>query len=113
MIKIAGWRADPERLQTGLSVAAAACAAGVDVAVWLAGDAAWLATGAASRPAALDGESAELFDVVRQQGSVAVCARCAQRRGIAAQHLLPGIQIQGAAAFVAAITGPQVQAVVY
>jgi len=102
-----------ERLQTGLSVAAAACAADVDVSLWLAGDAAWLGVAPALSRLVIDDHTAELLAAVLPAATVAVCARCAQRRGISSGDLRLGVTIQGAAAFVAAITKPGVQALVY
>ncbi len=111
IVKIAVGSENPERMQTGLSVAATACAAGVPVSLWLAGDAVWLAVDGASSD--IGAEPAELFASVLQSCPVLVCARCAQRRAVSGEDLLPGVQIQGAAAFVAAITEPDVQALVY
>lgn len=111
VIKIVGSESDPERTSTALSVAAAAVAAGVEVSLWLAGDAVWLAA-TGERPT-LDEDAAELFAAVLIGAPVAVCARCAARRDLPADALLPGARIEGAAAFVAAVTAPDVRVLVY
>jgi predicted peroxiredoxin len=113
VIKIAVGFDSAERMQSGLSVAAAGCASGLDVSLWLAGDAAWLGVAGQRLPATLEPEAADLFATVLQQGTVVVCARCADRRGITAADLLPGAVIKGAAAFVAEVAQPDVQALVY
>lgn len=114
VIKIVGNPADPERTSTALSVAAAAVAAGVSVSLWLAGDAVWLAAaGQEHRSTAIPADAAELFAAVLPGAPVAVCARCATRRALAADDLVPGTRIEGAAAFVAVITAPDVRVLVY
>lgn len=111
VVKIAVGAESPERLSSGLSVAAAAVAAGVDVALWLANEASWLAV--PDRAGDFPAEALELFDAVAEDATVSVCARCAERRGIASGDLIDGARIEGAAAFVAAITAPGTQALVY
>jgi predicted peroxiredoxin len=46
-------------------------------------------------------------------GEVTLCTQCAARRSIAADAVLPGIRIAGAAAFVAEVTADSAQALVY
>jgi predicted peroxiredoxin len=46
-------------------------------------------------------------------GKVTLCTQCAVRRGITEKDLLPGINIAGAASFLAEIIEPDVQALVY
>lgn len=109
MVKIAVDDCAAERLQTGLSVAAAAVASGVETSLWLAGEASRL--GVAGEP--VEPEVAELLTTVLAGGTVAVCARCAARRGITVEQLRVGVSIAGAAAFVAEVTAPETQALVY
>ena len=113
VIKIVGNSSDPERTVTALSVAGAAGAAGMPLSLWLAGDAVWLAVRPELRGGPVDDEAADLFTEVLADAGAAVCARCAQRRDIAAEHLVPGSRIAGAAAFVAAVTEPGAQALIY
>ncbi len=113
MIKIVGSFREPERATTALSVSAAAASAGVALSLWLAGDAVWLAVTPEHRGAAVDPEAEELLAAVLPHAGAAVCARCAERRGITADHLTAGARIAGAAAFVAAVTEPGAQALVY
>ena len=109
VVKLAVDDCSAERLQTGLSVAAAAVAGGVETSLWLAGEASRLAV--ASHP--IDAEVEQLLAPVLDGGRVTVCARCASRRGITADHLRSGAIIAGAAAFVAEVTQPDAQALVY
>ncbi len=113
MIKIACASVEEERCSTGLAVAAAAVAAGVDVSLWLASDAVWLAAAPDLRPEPIDPELDTLAAAVLGVAPVSVCARCADRRGITAEALQPGAEIAGATAYVAAVTRPDVQALVY
>ena len=113
VIKIVGNSSDPERTTTALSVAGAACAAAMPLSLWLAGDAVWLAVRSECRDGVVDDEAADLFAEVLANAGATVCARCAQRRGIGEQDLVPGARIAGAAAFVAAVTEPGAQALVY
>lgn len=117
VVKIAGESDRPERMQTGLSVAAAAGAAGIGTALWLAGDAVWLATRPDAKPSgvrpSIPAETSALFGAARETADLAVCARCAGRRGIEDGHLIDGAAIAGAAAFAAAVTEPGVQALIY
>lgn len=98
-----------ERLSMSLSVAAAAAAAGLPLSLWLAGESAWLAT--TDRAPASD--AADMMAAILPNAAVKVCARCAQRRGIAAADLLPGVSIAGAAAFVAEAMRPGTRVLIY
>ena len=115
VIKIATGASDPERVITALNVAAAAAASGVAVSVWLSGDATWLATQNSLPDLALKGAAdwQELYSTATADGGAKVCAQCAQRRGIGNEDLRQGATMAGAASFVAEITEPGVQALVY
>ena len=104
-----------ERLNQGLTVAATALASGVDVSLWLTGDATWMAV--PGRAEALDlphaAPLAELRDAVLGSGTLTVCGQCAARRGLTDADLIGGAQIRGAAAFVEEVMAPGTQALVY
>jgi predicted peroxiredoxin len=105
----------PERCFQAFTVAATAAASGVSTSLWLTGEAAWLALpGRAAELVLADAEPLPgLLSQILDAGSVTVCSQCAARRGIAAADLVPGARIAGAATFVAEVTAPQVQALVY
>ena len=104
-----------ERLNQGLTVAATALASGVDVSLWLTGDATWMAV--PGRAESLDlphaAPLAELRDAVLGSGTLTVCGQCAARRSLTDADLVEGAQIRGAAAFVEEIMAPGTQALVY
>ena len=104
-----------ERLNQGLTVAATALASGVDVSLWLTGDATWIAV--PGRAEALDlphaAPLAELRDAVLGSGTLTVCGQCAARRSLTDADLVEGAQIRGAAAFVEEVMAPGTQALVY
>ena len=104
-----------ERLNQGLTVAATALASGVEVSLWLTGDATWMAV--PGRAEALDlphaAPLAELRDAVLGSGTLTLCGQCAARRDLTDADLVEGAQIRGAAAFVEEIMAPGTQALVY
>ena len=105
----------PEAANQPFTVAAAAVAAGVEVSVWLTGEAAWF--GVPGRAAELELEHAaplpDLLDAVLAAGTLTVCTQCAARRGITADDVLPGVRIAGAAVFVEEALREGAQALVY
>jgi predicted peroxiredoxin len=105
----------PEAANQVLTVAAAAVAAGVEVSLWLTGEAAWF--GVPGRAAELELDhappAADLLDAVLAAGTVTVCTQCAARRGITEDDVLPGVRIAGAAVFVEESLRPGAQALVY
>ena len=105
----------PEAANQAFTVAAAAVAAGVEVSVWLTGEAAWF--GLPGRAAELELEHAaplpDLLDAVLAAGTLTVCTQCAARRGITADDVLPGVRIAGAAVFVEEALRDDAQALVY
>ncbi|MFI2705648.1 DsrE family protein [Cellulosimicrobium composti] len=105
----------PEAANQAFTVAAAAVAAGVEVSVWLTGEAAWF--GVPGRAAELELEHAaplpDLLDAVLAAGTLTVCTQCAARRGITADDVLPGVRIAGAAVFVEEALREGAQALVY
>lgn len=114
-IKVTCGPEDPERLNQAFTVAATAVASGADVGLWLTGDAAWFGVPGRAEEfeLALAAPLADLRDAVITGGQLTVCTQCADRRGITAEQLLPGVRIAGAAAFVEEVLGDGVQALVY
>jgi len=111
-IKVTCGAEDPERCNQAFTVAAAAIASGADVGLWLTGEAAWFGV-----PGRAEGFSlplatplADLRDAVIAGGQLTVCTQCADRRGITASDLLPGVRVAGAATFAEEILGDGVQA---
>ena len=105
----------PEACNQALTVAAAAVAAGVEVSLWLTGEAAWLALPGRADDVVLAHATplGELLDIVLADGTVTLCTQCAARRDITAADLLPGVRIAGAAVFVEETLRPDAQALVY
>lgn len=105
----------PEAANQAFTVAAAAVAAGVEVSVWLTGEAAWFAL--PGRAAELELEHAaplpDLLDAVLAAGTLTVCTQCAARRGITGDDVLPGVRVAGAAVFVEESLRDGAQALVY
>jgi predicted peroxiredoxin len=115
VVKVTAGADDPERCNQGFTVAAAGVAAGADVSLWLTGDAAWFGVPGRAEAFQLDLATplADLLGVVLDGGRVTVCTQCAQRRGLVAADLLPGVGIAGAPAFVEEALAEGVQALVY
>ena len=104
----------PERLNQALTVAATAVAGGVDVSLWLTGEATWVAVpGRAELDLPYAAPLAELRDAVLAEGRVTVCGQCAARRQLTEQDLVEGAQIRGAAAFVEEVMAPGARSLVY
>ncbi|MBR7741901.1 DsrE family protein [Phycicoccus sp. BSK3Z-2] len=104
-----------ERLNQGLTVAATALASGVEVSLWLTGDAAWMAVPGRAEAVELPHASpfADLRDALLEGGRVTVCGQCAARRELSADDLVPGAQVRGAAAFVEEVMAPGARSLVY
>ena len=104
-----------ERLNQGFTVAATALAAGVEVSLWLTGDATFMAV--PGRAEAVDLPHAvplaELRDLLVEGARVTVCGQCAARRGLAVDDLVAGAGIRGAAAFVEEVMAPGARSLVY
>src|SRR5689334_20065416 len=80
-----------ERLNQAFTVAATAAASGVDVSLWLTGEASWLAVPGRAEEVSLPyaAELAELRDAVLAAGSLTVCGQCAARRDLDLTDLVP------------------------
>ena len=115
VLKVTCGAEDPERLNQGFTVAAAAAASGAEVSLWLTGDAAWF--GVPGRAEDFELELAtplyQLIAAVLTSGTITVCSQCAARRGIVAGDLREGVTIAGAAVFAEQVLGEGVQALVY
>lgn len=115
VVKVTCGADDAERCNQGFTVAAMAVAAGAEVSLWLAGEAAWFALPGKAEQFRLTGATplAELRDTVLAGGRLTVCSQCAERRGIGAHAILPGVHVAGAATFTEEVLRPDVQALVY
>jgi predicted peroxiredoxin len=115
VIKVTAGQDDPERCNQALTVAATAIASGVEVSLWLTGEAAWLALPGRAAQFALPHAvpAAELLAQVIENGVVTVCTQCAARREFTAYDVIKPIRIAGAATFLAEILADGVQAIVY
>ena len=115
VVKVTAGKDDPERCNQAFTVAATATASGVQVSLWLTGEAAWLSLpgrgGDIVLPHAMP--LSDLLAGVLNAGTVTVCSQCAARREITADDVLDGIRIAGAATFVAEVLADQAQALVY
>lgn len=115
VIKLASGVEDAERVAQAFSVASTALAAGVDVSLWLAGEAAWLALPGRAEEFSLP-HSAPLHEMLKtlvENASVTLCTQCAVRRNINDGDQIKGIRIAGSATFVEEITRESTQALVY
>jgi len=115
VLKITAGQEDAERCAQGFTVAATAAASGVQVSLWLTGEAAWFALpGRASKfDLAHAAPLNDLLAAVLETGTVTLCSQCAQRRSINPDQIISGIRIAGAATFVEEILAPDTQALVY
>ena len=115
VIKATAGKDDPERCNQAFTVAAAAVASGVQVSLWLTGEAAWFALPGRAADFSLP-HAAPLSDLlasVLALGTATVCSQCAARRDIAATDVIDGVRIAGAATFVAEVMADGAQALVY
>ena len=106
---------EPERCNQAFTVAATAASAGVEVSLWLTGEAVWLAVPGRAEEFSLPHAAplAELRDSVLAAGRLTVCTQCAARRSLTQDELVLGVRIAGSAAFVEEVLRPDVQALVY
>lgn len=115
VIKVTAGEDDPERCNQAFTVAAAAVASGVDVSLWLTGEAAWLAVPGRAEGFSLPHAAPlkDLLDAVLAAGRVTVCTQCAARRELTREDLVPGAGIAGAPTFVEEAVQDGAQALVY
>ena len=115
VIKATAGKDDPERCNQAFTVAAAAVASGVQVSLWLTGEAAWFSVPGRAADFSLP-HAAPLTDLLASElalGTVTVCSQCAARRDITTSDVIDGVRIAGAATFVAEIMADGAQALVY
>jgi predicted peroxiredoxin len=115
VIKVTAGADAPERCSQAFTVAATAVAAGVDVSLWLTGEAAWFALPGRAAEFQLPHSAplVDLLDALLSAGKVTLCTQCAARRSIGADEVLPQVRIAGAAVFVEEVTSDNTQALVY
>jgi predicted peroxiredoxin len=115
VVKVTAGEDSPERCAQAFTVAATAVAAGVDVSLWLTGEASWFALpGRAERfDLPRSAPLADLRDAVLAGGRLTLCTQCAARRDIAEDDVLGGVRLAGAAAFTEEVLADGVQALVY
>jgi predicted peroxiredoxin len=115
VVKVTCGTDDRERCNQAFTVAASAVAAGVDVSLWLTGEAAWFAVPGRAEEFSLPLATplAELRDAVLAGGRLTLCTQCAARRSIGEDDVVDGVRIAGAAVFAEEILGDGVQALVY
>lgn len=115
VVKVTAGADAPERCSQAFTVAATAAAAGVDVSLWLTGEASWFALPGRAETFTLPHAAplSDLLATVLELGRVTLCTQCAARRELTEQQLIPGIRIAGAATFVEEVTADGAQALVY
>lgn len=115
LVKVTAGPEDAERCNQGFTVAATAVASGVDVSLWLTGEAVWFAVEGRAPDLGLPHAApvGDLMAAVLAGGKVTVCTQCARRRDVTESDVLPGVRIAGAATFVDEALGDEVQALVY
>ncbi|MFN8075474.1 MAG: DsrE family protein [Kineosporiaceae bacterium] len=115
LIKVTVGAEAAERCNQAFTVAATAVAAGVEVSLWLAGEASWFAVPGRAAEFALPHAAPldALLAAVIDGGTVTLCTQCAARRELTQADLVPGVRIAGAAVFVEEATTPGTQALVY
>jgi predicted peroxiredoxin len=105
----------PERCNQAFTVASVAVASGLEVSLWLTGEAAWFALPGRAEEFVLP-EAAPLADLlaaVLGGGTVTLCSQCAARRSIGEEDVIDGVRIAGSQVFVAEATKDDAQALVY
>jgi predicted peroxiredoxin len=115
VVKLASGVEDAERVAQAFSVATTAVVSGVEVSLWLAGDAAWLSLPGKAEEFSLPHSAPlhELLATLITNAQVTLCTQCAVRRNIQEGDQIPGIRIAGSATFVEEITRESTQALVY
>lgn len=104
-----------ERANQAFTVASTAAGAGVQVSMWLTGDAVWFAVPGRAEDVELPlaAPLAELRDGVLALGTLTACTQCVGRRELGQADLLPGVRIAGAVSFIEESLADGVQALVY
>jgi predicted peroxiredoxin len=115
VVKVTAGKDDPERCNQAFTVAAAAVASGLEVSLWLTGEAAWFALPGRAGDIRLPHAAplGDLLDTILAAGQVTLCTQCAARRDIGESDVIEGVRIAGAATFVSEIIADGTQALVY
>ena len=115
VIKVTAGKDEPERCNQAFTVASTAVASGVEVSLWLTGEATWFALPGRADDFSLPYAAplADLLASVLALGTVTICTQCASRRDITPQDVIAGIRIAGAATFVSEVVADDAQALVY
>jgi predicted peroxiredoxin len=115
VIKVTAGADAPERCSQAFTVAATAVTAGIDVSLWLTGEASWFALPGRAAQFELPHAAplVDLLDALLAGAKVTLCTQCAARRSIGADDVLPRVRIAGAAVFVEEVTSDNTQALVY
>jgi predicted peroxiredoxin len=115
VVKVTAGRDDQERCNQAFTVAATAVASGLQVSLWLTGEAAWFALPDRADDVALPHAAplGQLLARVLEGGTVTVCSQCASRRDITADDTIKGVRIAGASTFLAEVMADGTQALVY
>jgi predicted peroxiredoxin len=115
VVKVTVGADEPERCAQAFTVAATAVASGVDVSMWLTGEASWFAVPGRAEQVDLPHAVplADLRDAVLAGGRLTLCTQCAARRAITDTDLLPGVRVAGAATFTEEVLADGAQALVY
>jgi predicted peroxiredoxin len=115
VVKLTQGAEAPETANQAFTVAATALATGVEVSMWLTGEAAWFAmpddAGDLKLPHATP--LADLRATILAGGTLTVCSQCAARRGITEDDVLDGVRIAGSASYVEEVLVDDAQALVY
>lgn len=115
VVKVTAGSDAPERCSQAFTVASTAVTAGVEVSLWLTGEAAWFALPGKADEFVLEHASslADMLEVVLSEGTITLCTQCAQRRGITPADVIEGVRFAGAPTFVEEALDDDAQALVY
>ncbi len=115
MVKVTAGADEAERCAQAFTVAATAVASGVEVSMWLTGEASWFAVPGRAEQVALPHSAplADLRDAILAGGRLTLCTQCAARRELTEADVLPGVRLAGAATFTEEVLAAGAQALVY
>jgi len=115
VVKVTAGKDDQERCNQAFTVAATAVASGLQVSLWLTGEAAWFALPFRADEVTLPHAAplAQMLSRILAEGTVTVCSQCASRRDITPDETIEGVRIAGASTFLAEIMADGTQALVY
>src|SRR6204780_5813646 len=95
VVKVTAGKDDQERCNQAFTVAGTGVASGLQVSLWLTGEAAWFALPDRADDVALPHAAplAQLLGRVLAEGTVTVCSQCASRRDITAEDIIQGARM--------------------